>query len=176
MTTTTTAKPASDRQRAYLTSLLADKDLTGTAYPAYDAGVITGLTSREASNAISDLLKLPRKPVTSKTFAAPKAAARPLSEITEGMWLVGDDITTGRIFKVIPSRESDRHYARELVDGDFVYAKGAMYVIAESGRRMTLDEAKQYGAITGRCCVCGRMLTDPNSIAAKIGPVCAKKF
>jgi hypothetical protein len=173
MTTTTTAKPASDRQRAYLTSLLTDKDLTGTAYPAYDEGVIAGLTSREASNAISDLLRLPRKAASP---AAPRAFARPLAEVTEGMWLVGDDIATGRIFKVIPCRESDRHYARELVDGEFVYVKGAMYLVARSGRRMTLDEAKEYGAITGRCCVCGRMLTDPNSIAAKIGPVCAKKF
>lgn len=32
--------------------------------------------------------------------------------------------------------------------------------------------AKAYGKLTGRCSVCGRTLTDPNSVEQGIGPVC----
>jgi hypothetical protein len=39
-----------------------------------------------------------------------------------------------------------------------------------------LKVAKKYGFKTGNCCCCGQVLTDPNSIAAGIGPVCADKF
>jgi hypothetical protein len=39
-----------------------------------------------------------------------------------------------------------------------------------------LAAAMKYGKLSGRCCSCGRDLTDPNSIAMGIGPVCAEKF
>lgn len=38
-----------------------------------------------------------------------------------------------------------------------------------------IEALKSIGIATGRCCVCGRTLTDENSIAAGIGPVCAEK-
>jgi len=34
----------------------------------------------------------------------------------------------------------------------------------------------KYGKLAGRCCSCGRELTDDDSIEAGIGPVCARKF
>ena len=39
-----------------------------------------------------------------------------------------------------------------------------------------LKTAITYGKLSGRCCSCGRDLTDPASIEAGIGPVCAGKF
>lgn len=39
-----------------------------------------------------------------------------------------------------------------------------------------LEAAKKYGKLSGRCCSCGRDLTDPASIEAGIGPVCAQRF
>lgn len=39
-----------------------------------------------------------------------------------------------------------------------------------------LGTAQKYGKESGRCCSCGRDLTDPDSIAAGIGPICATKF
>ena len=36
--------------------------------------------------------------------------------------------------------------------------------------------AIKYGKLPGRCCSCGLDLTDPQSIAAGIGPICARKF
>lgn len=41
--------------------------------------------------------------------------------------------------------------------------------------RMSLDEAKALGCLYGTCIVCGRTLSDEKSIAAGIGPVCAKR-
>jgi hypothetical protein len=39
-----------------------------------------------------------------------------------------------------------------------------------------LAAAKKYGKLSGRCCSCGRDLTDPASIEAGIGPICAQRF
>ena len=39
-----------------------------------------------------------------------------------------------------------------------------------------LAAAMKYGKLSGRCCSCGRDLTDPESIERGIGPVCAEKF
>lgn len=39
-----------------------------------------------------------------------------------------------------------------------------------------LVAAVKYGKLSGRCCSCGRELTNDGSIEAGIGPVCAQKF
>jgi hypothetical protein len=38
------------------------------------------------------------------------------------------------------------------------------------------EAAIRYGRLTGSCACCGRELTDPNSIAMGIGPICASKW
>lgn len=86
----------------------------------------------------------------------------------------------GRIFKVqIAIHGSGKPYAKELIqfgegqDARFEYAQGMVYKLNPSDM-MTLEEAKEFGALYGVCCVCGRLLTDEKSIEAGIGPVCAK--
>ena len=39
-----------------------------------------------------------------------------------------------------------------------------------------LTAAIRYGKVSGECSCCGRELTDPQSIARGIGPICADKF
>ena len=39
-----------------------------------------------------------------------------------------------------------------------------------------LQSAMKYGRLSGRCCSCGRDLTDPESVELGIGPVCREKF
>lgn len=39
-----------------------------------------------------------------------------------------------------------------------------------------LAAAMKYGKLAGRCCSCGRDLTNPESIEAGIGPICAGRF
>lgn len=53
----------------------------------------------------------------------------------------------------------------------FEYAPGAIRDLRPE-HRMTLEEAKEFGALYGTCCVCGRTLTNETSIEAGIGPVC----
>jgi hypothetical protein len=96
----------------------------------------------------------------------------------------------GVIYKVqIAVHGSGKPYAKrlEFVEGQdmgdsglrgtwhFVYDRGAVRELGPE-HRLTLEQAKEFGALYGTCCVCGRTLTDEKSIAAGIGPVCAGKF
>lgn len=94
---------------------------------------------------------------------------------TEGMYRLD-----GVIYKVqIAVHGSGKPYAKRLVqDGErwsFEYAPGAMRKLG-SRHLLTLEEAKEFGALYGTCCVCGRTLTNETSIEAGIGPICASKF
>lgn len=107
----------------------------------------------------------------------------PKPDITEGMWKLGD-----RIIKIQRAYHgSGNLYGKELLlepDGmsrvpehRWEVIKGAVRMLRENGgRKMTLEEAKQFGALYGFCCSCGRILTNETSIEAGIGPVCAEKF
>ena len=101
-----------------------------------------------------------------------KVERTPVTEA--GIYRVGDTI-----YKVQKAREGDHLYAKKFVppgpgdtEGFFVYEIGLLrHICAED--RLTLDEAKAYGALYGTCIVCGRTLTNEVSIAAGIGPICA---
>lgn len=82
----------------------------------------------------------------------------------------------GVIYKVqLAIHGSGRLYAKRLTADGFVFAGGAIREL-NSSHRMTLEQAKEYGALYGVCCRCATPLTDEKSIAAGIGPVCAGKF
>ena len=53
---------------------------------------------------------------------------------------------------------------------------GQVWKNVEGWRPLTLDEAKIHGRNSGRCLICSRELTNPDSIAAGIGPICAERF
>lgn len=112
-----------------------------------------------------------------------KATVGP-DELTDGMYR-----KDGEIYKVqVAVHGSKRLYAKKLVKLDeprqmakgvrtheFEYASGAIRTLTPADK-MTLEEAKAWGALYGTCCCCGALLTDENSIEAGIGPICAKKF
>lgn len=109
---------------------------------------------------------------------SPKLVVVASHEITEGMWRVGE-----RIFKVqIAHHGSGQLYAKELIvedgSGGFQMFRGGMSFLRKNPetRRMTLEEAVQFGKLYGFCCRCGTILTNEDSIEAGIGPVCAGKF
>lgn len=115
-----------------------------------------------------------------KKIAAMAEAAKPAAEkATEaGMYKVGETI-----FKVQKAVHGSGHlYAKRLLPpkfhgakARFVHAPGVFKTLTVADK-MTLEEAKTFGALYGTCVVCGRTLTDEKSIAANIGPVCAKTF
>lgn len=109
-------------------------------------------------------------------------------ELTQdGMYRLSD----GTIYKVqIAVHGSGKLYAKRLIVNDaewsssrgitaakvtFEYEAGATRKLTDADK-MTLEQAKEFGALYGTCCVCGRTLTDETSIAAGIGPICARRF
>lgn len=182
-------------QLGYLNALLNDasillhrrEEVTGCEWPEAHAHVARirsnadALTKREASAAISEAIK--NNALLTEELkglgALEEPVRRPAREqhefVTTGMYQLN-----GRIFKVLPSRNSDRHYAKELTGESatgytFVYAKGAMSILTAE-HKMTAEQAAEFGKLTGSCCCCGKLLTDPESVAKGIGPVCEKKY
>lgn len=82
-------------------------------------------------------------------------------------WIVWKDTVVGKLVdgraSVWPSRVGKDVYAQIM----------ALLAEIESD---PLATAQKYGKLSGSCCSCGRDLTDPESIAAGIGPICAGKF
>lgn len=104
---------------------------------------------------------------------------QPRPELADGMYR-----KDGVIYKVQHAvNGSGNQYAKELKvrvrGGDaevwFEYAPGMVGRLRDE-HKMCLEEAKQFGALYGTCCVCGRTLTNEESIAEGIGPVCRGKF
>jgi len=92
---------------------------------------------------------------------------------TEGMYAKG-----GEVYKVQRAVHGSGHlYVKRLdkATQSFEYAPGILRQLTMADR-MTLAEAKAYGALYGVCCVCARTLTNEESIAAGIGPVCAGRL
>lgn len=117
-------------------------------------------------------------------FAArqtPKPAGKPATE--QGMYRIvaaRGQYAEGSIFKVqIAVHGSQRPYAKLLVvdgpgDGHFDYAPGAVSLLTAEDK-MSADEAAEWGRLYGMCVVCSATLTDEDSIARGIGPICRGK-
>ena len=70
-------------------------------------------------------------------------------------------------------------YAGKIVEGRFVRHRDADASLGEALQAVAADPvaaAKSYGLSTGHCCMCGRELTDPVSVANGIGPDCASNW
>src|SRR5690606_17324997 len=100
-----------------------------------------------------------------------------MPELEDGMYVLD-----GVIFKVQHAvHGSGRQCAKRLVPGapgeraTFEYAPGMVRKLRPE-HRMTMDQAKEFGALYGTCCQCGRVLTNEDSIEAGIGPICASKL
>lgn len=219
-----TERQASDKQMAFITRLLAERELPANnlhsgAVAMHATGTMAG---RAASDLITWLTGLPvsttavRRPASERQLglvnarrsakgmrplaadelfademdeelaliaAAPtpiKAARAVQAELESGMYKVGDVIY--KVYKAVHG--SGKMCAKELIKLDepvikrgkehkyeFEY-RGLAERFVTAADRMSLDEAKAFGAIYGVCCVCAATLTKEESIEAGIGPVC----
>ena len=144
----------SPKQSAFIATLTAERTLSDDQqHRATDPS----LSVREASQLIDELLGMPRTPV-----------GNPVTD--PGMYRQG-----GELYKIQLSRSGNLYAKRLVQDGhrwQFEYAPGVARKLTPADR-MTIDQARSFGAQFGTCVVCGRTLTDPKSIDAGIGPVCA---
>lgn len=178
-TATTAPQSATDRQINFLIKLLAEKDLTGTAFGSWsELPVLENLSKSQASDAITMLLGLPRK---ASSFRSSPAGFHAPGAQTDGIYRT----PTGEIYKVqVAVHGSGQLYAKRLViiehedgtrSGEFEIARGMVRKLDPSWK-LTLEQAREFGSLYGFCVRCGATLTDEGSIAAGIGPVCATRF
>lgn len=179
MNATQNAAPATERQIAFISDLLRsiDPDNAPEAILALQQGD-TEMSKAGASAYIEELIakrdalraeagKAHTADNTSKGGNASNAGI-----ITEGFYRAAD----GTIYQVFKARNGAYLLAKALLaDGSWEY-KGAAGRFVKASERMTLDDAKAYGKQTGRCMVCGRTLSNPESVAQGIGPVCSARF
>lgn len=156
-------RPATDKQLAYLRSLTerVHGDQAEAALRELDNNAAPTLTSADASQRIDAALK------------ALATAPRPRSSSPQ----LGPGVYrhNGGVYRVFPAQGSGRLIAKLYVDGSWEYA-GAAHRLLRAEERMSLEDVKAFGVDTGMCGICGRTLTNPESVAAGIGPVCASKF
>jgi hypothetical protein len=169
---TTTTSPATAKQVAFVQALVQRVYGADNAPEHFLVLEETGAldSTKSASKVIDGLLALAK--------AAPKAAA-PAPKASPSTVATGFYALDGNIYRVVPARHGSHNYAKVLVPtgsgARWEYAKGAMSRLAGLAP-MTAAEAAAYGKSHGYCMVCGKLLTDPESIARGIGPVCAKGF
>lgn len=171
-----------DRQVAYLTDLLMAKaeikgmDLDDAA--ALTAPFVAGLSKRYASEMIdtakADNVKLRAlfKPLRDDAKLLNATVFDTL--LDDGLYVRGD----GTVFKLYHTvHGSNQLVAKELIvtdgKGHFEYrGKAPLASLERDSRRLTLEEARAFGALYGQCCRCLAPLTHEISIALGIGPVC----
>lgn len=172
---------ASEKQISFIKVLLDERDffslddIDRTVARKVMAG--EPIRGHQASRLITNLkVTAYSSKVSSNGFQKDRAKPEPKPELEAGIYL-RDDV----VYKVQRAvHGSGRMYAKALVVDEFgsarfEMAKGAIFKLAPE-HRMTLEQAKEFGAVYGVCCRCGATLTDETSIEAGIGPVCAKSF
>lgn len=162
---------ASTKQLQFISRLCDERQVDLETFNGYQ--VDEAMTNRMVDEVLAYLKSLPR-PARQETAKAERQPVEP------GMYQMD-----GTIYKVqLAVHGSGRPYAKRLdvvgvADGAaqvvFERAPGVVYRLRPE-HRMTLEEAKEFGALYGTCVRCGATLTDENSIADGIGPVCAGKI
>jgi hypothetical protein len=150
------ARPATERQVSYLMDLVATRSTEGVEVPED----LATLTFDAASTLIGELSSRPR--ATHATPAHGIREGRYAFQPAEGPAQFYRVSRTGRI--KVQAGPEEHPYNGELNEG--------LTWIAANQR----DAAALYGQLIGACGRCGRALTDEESRALGLGPICADKF
>lgn len=139
-------------QNSYLKSLLEQR----TAPSGLVATYSPEMPQSEASRLIDKLKKCPQKATATATGIVP-----------EGFYYHGESY-----YKVQTSKTSGKRYAKIWTGSSWGYNAGGIYQLTLADK-LTQEQAVKFGKKTGHCCVCSKLLTNPESVAAGIGPICA---
>lgn len=171
---TTTTNPPTEKQVAFFTKLVGER-FEGVAAEAMIES-IPARDKRNISKAIDELLALPKLAKTSGTTKV---------DPPEGIHKLGEDI-----FKVqVAKQGSGNLYAKRLNREAIIEAKANDEMLGKAerweyiGRRgvfnsltadtlLSVEEAAEFGHLYGICACCAADLTNEDSIARGIGPVC----
>lgn len=165
---------ATTRQQAFIRDLMVQ---AGASREEADAADFSNVSVGQASQMIETLKQTVRE----------RRNANGGGEPPEGIHFLPSEGERGTVLKVQRAvHGSGKLYAKRLVppppggnarDGEWVYEgrNGAFRSLSED-TLMTLEDAQEYGHLYGVCCRCGALLTDEQSIADGIGPVCKTRF
>lgn len=165
---TITAAPATDAQRAYLASLLESRESGGRKIEDLEP-----LTRATASAAIDWLKDQPRKAVAASFAAAVAAAAAPPAPA--GYFAV-EYAGALRFYRLAEGRGKWAGYMfvnRYISDDETRVSRAESDAVRAIVAADPEAAGRRFADEFTRCWVCGRMLTDEESRAAGIGPVCA---
>lgn len=126
------------------------------------------LDRRQASQFIDLLKTAQQKARDEKRVIQEAVAAATMLEV--GMYM-----RDGVPVRVYPAQNGGHLLAKAFIDGEWVY-QGAASRFVTGDQRMNLEEAIKFGLDFGICACCGRVLSNPESIAAGIGPICRSKY
>lgn len=165
---TALAEPATDRAINYLRDLMLDK----AAHEGRDL-VQCALTVDEWLSRHKGKVEVSEN--IDRLKAEGFTGSKYRDDIEDGFYELAD----GRIVKIVHAvHGSGRQYGKALdpQTGAFNRLMGAVRIVRESATKLTLERAKELGHLYGMCIRCGATLTDEDSIANGIGPICATKF
>lgn len=163
---------ATEKQVSFIKSLGNERiSPTGSWKWGSDPDYFHNLTKAQASSVITKMLALPRKPKETLPIEVPKA--KPV----EGIHVVHTSKGTAYVKVQKALYGSGRLYSKVWSPSahQFVRVSGWLAKVNE-GTLMSKEEAKKFGDLYGVCCRCSRPLTDEESIAAGVGPVCITKM
>lgn len=166
MSTMTTDRPASSKQQKFINDLLAERQTAGTAYEGWTPDW-TRATDAAARTVITYLLTLPRK------------AGHELPEVPAGRYAVETEeghLAFYRVDRPTEGAWAGRTFVKVQASDELHPVRGG--AAASVLRKIAVDPAAaslRYGREIGSCGVCGRTLTDEDSRARGIGPICAEK-
>lgn len=166
-------KPASDKQLVFIAKL-ADEKLVGdeldTILANIDRREYTGGREGTASALIDTLMAMPRLTKGARSARLPEVPkGRYAIENADGVltfYHVG--VRKGEV--VIDVKAGPNTHEIPFTEAGYTTILNA--IIADGIKAATI----RYGIELGCCGVCGRDLTDAESRAAGIGPVCAQRF
>lgn len=178
---------ATERQIGFLASLRAERDIDPEGQAWLDARLpgrdgeapAIVITKAEASIAIERLLARPKR-------QAATGAGGSLPDVPEGRYALpgeGDqpDITFWRVDRPTEGKWAGRVFVKpvygapgSLRTGNNVYGATRQAVLAAIARDPA-EASRRFGLELGTCGVCGSPLTNEESRALGIGPICRAK-
>lgn len=161
--------PASENAFKYATDLICK---AAAQQPATRIKMLTSLATMDAEQ-VSNTIKLMEAGLKVKASEAKVKTANTAPASAQAV--PGHYMIDGTHYQVKQSKLTKYSYV--MKNGSYLGAKGPE---AEKVLAAVLANGKEYAIayakVTSKCGICNTKLTDPKSIAAGIGPICAEKF
>jgi hypothetical protein len=157
---------ASQGQKGFIASLNSQIKDPGYQISEADINSVTFAEVNDVLNLLKSIIKAEREDNANKNNTPTK------TEVTEGAYWYGELIA-----RVQRSRQSNNLYVKLETGkgtGKFEYAPGVIRQI-KAENMLTAEEMKAYAEVHHHCGDCGRKLTNKDSIAYGIGPICREK-